>query len=332
VYLRLLSSAAVGFAAAAWAAGAPRLVLPTPTHDFGRVERGTVVEQAFRLENAGDAPLRIENVKGSCGCMVGLPSGHEVPGGGAGTVTVRLDTARLSGRVTRTVTVYTNDPTAPASQLTLTGEVITDLVVSPMPLYLGHVRHGTAARREITVVPGRPGTTARVTWVENTNPALHAAVEPLPGGGGQRVVVTLDPHLPLGRLNDQLVLHTTSARTPDLTVPVFGSVEGDVVVLPPQITFGVTHRGDTPERQVHIRNRGVRPLRITGVSAPSDVVRYALDTVEEGREYLLTLTLRDGLPTGTIERSVDIFTDHPDEGHVVVPLYAIVRDGRARGS
>src|SRR5579885_3253206 len=207
----------------------------------------------------------------------------------------------------------------------------TDLAASPTPLYLGRVRQGTAARREITVVPGRPGTTARVTWVENTNPALHAVLEPLPGGGGQRVVVTLDPHLPLGRLNDQLVLHTTSARTPDLTVPVFGSVEGDVVVLPPQITFGVTHRGDTPERQVHIRNRGVRPLRITGVSAPSDVVRYQLDTVEDGREYLLTLTLRDGLPAGTVERTVDIFTDHPDEGHLAVPLYAIVRDGKPRG-
>jgi len=37
------------------------------------------------------------------------------------------------------------------------------------------------------------------------------------------------------------------------------------------------------------------------------------------------------LPAGTVERTVDIFTDHPDEGHLAVPLYAIVRDGKPRG-
>jgi hypothetical protein len=331
VHLRLLRCAALSLAVASSAAGAPRLVVPAPTRDFGSVERGTVVEQSFPFENAGDAPLRVENVKGSCGCTVGLVSDRDVKPGRSGAVTVRLDTTRLSGRVTKTVTVYTNDPGTPAFGLTLTGEVMTDLIVSPAPLYLGRVHQGTAARREITVTPGRPGTAARVTWVENTNPALHAALEPLPGGGGQRIVVTLDPHIPLGRLNDQLTLHTTSARTPDLIVPVFGSVEGDVVVLPPQITFGVAHRDETPERQVHIRNRGARPLRITGVGAPDDVVRYRLDTVEDGREYLLTLTLRDGLPVGTVERAVEIFTDHPDEGHLIVPLYAIVRARTPRG-
>ncbi|HLK10669.1 MAG TPA: DUF1573 domain-containing protein [Candidatus Binatia bacterium] len=317
--------------AASGAAGVPRVAVPAGVHDFGSVEPGALVEEAFRLENTGSAPLRIENVKSSCGCTVGLASGHEVLPGGAGAVTVRLDTARLSGRVTKTVTVYTNDPAAPVVGLTLTGEVAADLIASPTPLYLGRIRHGTATRREIMVTSGRPGAAARVTWVENTNPALHATLEPLPAGGGQRVVVTLDPHIPLGRLNDQLTLHTTSDRAPELLVPVFGSVEGDVVVLPPQVTFGVTRAGDAPARELHIRNQGVQPLRITGVGVPKDVVRYELDTVEDGREYLVTLRLRDGLPPGTVEGAVDIFTDHPDEDHLVVPLYAIIRDGKRQG-
>jgi len=114
-------------------------------------------------------------------------------------------------------------------------------------------------------------------------------------------------------------------------VSVFGSVEGDVVVLPPQVTFGLARAGMTAERDLYIRNRGAHPLAVTAVSVPERVVSYRLDTVQEGQEYRLTLRLRDGLPPGKVEGAVEIFTNHPDEGRLVVPLYAIVRDGGRRG-
>jgi len=87
----------------------------------------------------------------------------------------------------------------------------------------------------------------------------------------------------------------------------------------------------TTERDLYIRNRGTHPLAVTAVSVPQRIVSYRLDTVQEGQEYRLTLRLRDGLPPGKVEGAVEIFTDHPDEGRLVVPLYAIVRDGGRRG-
>jgi len=113
-----------------------------------------------------------------------------------------------------------------------------------------------------------------------------------------------------------------------LTLPVFGSVEGDVVVLPPQVTFGVTRGGAAPERELYIRHRGARPVTVTSVTVPDGVVTYTLAAVQEGQEYRLTLRLRDGLKPGKVESKVEIFTDHPEEKHLVIPLYAIVRDGR----
>ena len=104
-----------------------------------------------------------------------------------------------------------------------------------------------------------------------------------------------------------------------------------MVVLPPQVTFGLARAGVAAERDLYIRNRGLRPLAVTAVSVPQRVVTYRLDTLEDGQEYRLTLRLRDGLPPGKVEGTVEIFTDHPDEGRLVVPLYAIVRDGGRRG-
>ncbi len=309
---------------------APELVVEAASYEFGTVDRGTIVEHAFRLRNQGTAMLRIEHVKSSCGCTVAVASGREMPPGGETEVTVRLDTARVTGRTKKTVTVYTNDPASPATGLTLTGQVATDLVVTPTPLYLGKIRRGEAVRRELRVAPGRPGASFAVTWVEHSNPIVRVTLTSLPGGAGQMIAVELDRDVPLGRFNDQLTLHTTSPRDPTLSVPVFGSVEGDVVVLPPQMTFGVTHAGAAPSRELYIRNRGPHPISVKNVVVPQDLVSYELDTVKAGLEYRLTLHLREGLPAGKVEGAVEIFTDHPEEGHVVVPLYAIVRAGAPR--
>ena len=313
------------------AADGPQLVIEEPVFDFGTVEQGASVEHTFRVRNAGHAELRLDHVKTSCGCLAGLASAPDIPPGAEGRVNVVLDTARIAGHTTKVVTVYTNDPAAPSAGLALTGTVATDIVASPSPLYLGKLRRGETVEREIRVSPGRVDATYEVTTVEHTNPAVRTSLERLPDGSGQRIVVTLAPHVPLGRFNDQLVLRTTSPRQSSLAVSVFGSVEGDVVVLPPQITFGLARAGVTAERDLYIRNRGARPVVVTRVLAPDRIVSYQLDTLQEGQEYRLTLRLRAGLPLGKVESAVEIFTDHPDEGRLVVPLYAIVRDGGRRG-
>ena len=312
-------------ASAPAAAAAPRLAPEETVFDFGTVERGAMVEHTFRLPNRGDGLLLVDHVKGSCGCTVAVVSAHDVAPGGEARITVTLDTARMAGRTSKVVDVYTNDPAQPVTALAMTGQVEADLIVAPSPLYLGRVRSGEPVRREVLIAPGRAGTAYTVTAVEHASPVLDARLEPRADGPGQRLVVALARHVPLGRLSEQLTLRTTSPREPVMTLTVFGSVEGDVMVLPPQVTFGVTRGDAAPEREVFIRNRGARPVVVTRVAVPAKLVTYELTPVREGVEYRLTLRLRDGLEPGKVEAAVDIFTDHPDEGHLVVPLYAIVR-------
>ncbi len=205
----------------------PRVTIPEPVHDFGTVERGAAIDHTFVLQNTGDTVLRIEQVKSSCGCTVAVASARDVPPGGAGRVTVTLDTTRLAGTTRKVATVYTSDPAAPAVGLTLAGQVSADLVVAPTPLYFGRVRRGQRVERELLITSGRPGAAYVVTAVESSNPAVRARLEPGPDGQGQRVIVSLDDELPPGQLSDQLTLRTSSPREPVLTVPVLARIEGD---------------------------------------------------------------------------------------------------------
>jgi len=314
----------VGLASTA-ASAAPRLEVAEPVHDFGTVEQGAHVDHSFRIRNVGDQALRLDHVKSTCGCTIGSLPGQDVAPGATAFVTVSLDTARLAGQTTKTVTVYTNDPDVPVQPLALTGTVRSDLVLSPTPLYVGHVRAGEPIRREILVRPGRPDGSAQVSLVETDGPAVRASIEPGPDAGTQRVVVDLPPDLPPGRFDGAVTLRTTSATQPVVTVPVFGTVDSDVAVLPPQVTFGVSRAGSAPPLDVHIRNRGRRPMSVTKVVAPP-AVGYELTTVRAGVEWTLTLRLKDPLPPdGKVDTAVEIFTDHPSAERLVVPVYAIDR-------
>ena len=205
--------------------GAPRAVADAPVHDFGTVEQGTAVEHVFRIRNTGTGVMRVDHVKGTCACTVGTATGEGISPGGEAWVTMRLETDRLAGRTTKTATVYTNDPATPALPVTLTGHVLTDLVVRPTPVYVGHVRQGEVVRREINVAAGRVGGTASVVAVETMSPRIKAWLEPAVGFDGQRVVVEVDGRASAGRFSDDVVLKTTSARQPAMTVKVLGTID-----------------------------------------------------------------------------------------------------------
>lgn len=319
-------AAALSGAAVSGALAAPRILVERPIHEFGTVEQGTPVDHVFAVRNAGDAPLRIEHVKGSCACTVGsADTGRELPPGDSAWVTVRLDTARIAGRTAKTITVLTNDPAQPSQPLTLSGTVVTDLVLSPSPLYVGHVRRGQVVRREVRIAPGRSDARHLVRAVEATTPAVRARIEPGAEPDTQMLVVEIDPVLEAGRFDDVVRLRTTSTRQPWIELPVFGMVETEVAVLPSQVTFGIDRTGVAAAHDVRIRNRSRRPMAVTRVNAP-EPVDYELTTVREGVEYRLTLRLRGELPEPEgFEGQVEVFTDHPAEGRIVVPVYAIDR-------
>ena len=97
----------------------PKLKLNSAQHDFGSVEEGKVVETKISFKNEGKAPLIISDVKTSCGCTAVLLSSKLLQPGESGNIRIELDTANREGKLTRTVTLYTNDPQQPNQTITL---------------------------------------------------------------------------------------------------------------------------------------------------------------------------------------------------------------------
>lgn len=106
-------------AAAATPAGDPNAVTAEPvsnmplssaefteeSFNFGEVAEGDKVVHTFKFKNTGSNPLRVNNVKPSCGCTTPDWSKEDIAAGAEGFVTVEFDSKGKRGVQKKSVTV-----------------------------------------------------------------------------------------------------------------------------------------------------------------------------------------------------------------------------------
>lgn len=101
----------------------PMMYFKDTQHDFGTVQEGDVLNYTFNFVNKGNSELKISDVKTSCGCTTALVSGELVEPGKEGTLKVTLDTKHRVGKMSRRITIYSNDITNPNMVLTIFADV-----------------------------------------------------------------------------------------------------------------------------------------------------------------------------------------------------------------
>ena len=116
----LLAATLLTAAAPAFAQG--RTTFATDRHDFARIDEGPVATTAFTFTNTGDRPVRLVEVRPSCGCTTPeYPTGAVAPGETAEIVVAYASDGR-PGPFEKHVTVVTDaDET---TTLTIVGDVI----------------------------------------------------------------------------------------------------------------------------------------------------------------------------------------------------------------
>ncbi|AFH49620.1 Hypothetical protein IALB_1914 [Ignavibacterium album JCM 16511] len=100
------------------------LFLPESQFNFGQVKEGTTVSHTFELVNKGTDILNIKDVRTSCGCTAALVSSSELKPGEKGTLKVDLDTKGRQGKMSRTISIMSNDSEQSTKVITIYAEVL----------------------------------------------------------------------------------------------------------------------------------------------------------------------------------------------------------------
>jgi uncharacterized protein DUF1573 len=299
---------------------APKIAFGETTYDFGRVDRGAQVTHAFAFRNTGGLDLTIDNVRTSCECTAAAAPARVIAAGEDGTIEVIFDTTHDGGHKARTVTVYSNDPAQPVTILTLQGSIAADVTAEPRQLYLGHVARGQTVANEVRLVPDEHAVVT-LAGVDAGGRVIEATLDDAaPGASGRRLRVAVKSDAPLGRFQESVIVRSTSRLHPTLSIPIAGVVDGDVVISPRTLSFGPIMPGRAASLTLAVRNQGKTPVHVTVADLVPPLGRVQISAVRDGQEYRLSVALNDPLPTGRLQGTLQIHTDHPDQSLITVPF------------
>jgi hypothetical protein len=104
---------------------APVFQVASTNIDLGKIKGATANEVEFKFVNAGKRDLLIRNVRSTCGCTAVQqgPQGVGIKPGQASSIKAVFNSGSYSGKVTKVIYVYTNDPKNSEVVLMLNAEV-----------------------------------------------------------------------------------------------------------------------------------------------------------------------------------------------------------------
>lgn len=181
--------------------------------------------------------------------------------------------------------------------------------VSPPPqaLDLGRVPSSEAVERTVPLVNPGPAT-LRLHKV-SLSPGLRVvrmprAIEP---GGEGALTVRFDPSRLRGHYEGAINVHTSEPEGPRV-IDVLADVVAPIEFLPRPVFFVAAVRGQGGSASIEIANNEAEPMHIEVPALAHDHFTTQLQTLEPGRRYRLTLSMRDDAPAGRHRDTIALLT------------------------
>lgn len=340
----------------------PRVELPGGTeHDFGSMERFSTKRHVFEVKNAGTQALALTAASTSCKCTVFEIAKPQVEPGETTTVTLewQADTKEsdLEFRVEASIT--TNDPDQPLVQLVARGKVTRALRAIPDELTLTgvSVSEGTAA--DVSILAFRHNDLAILRHeLEHKDSADLYEVEVVPlaaeklqeakADSGVQVRVRVKPGLPLGKIDQRIILTTSVPEASTFKIHVTGNVVGDIAVLGPrdfdneaqQLNLGLVPSAEGKSVALRVLVKGLHrdTTQISvGSVEPSNGLQVTVgepSVVSDGGplSFPLTIAVPKGAPVmnrlggfNSPPGQIVLETTHPDAKRILISVLFAVR-------
>ena len=333
--------------AATEAAKTPRLTIVEPVKDYGTIAKGEKLDWSFLVKNTGDTDLQIIAAKPGCGCTV-ADFDKVIKPGETGKVTAHVDTTAFAGPIAKTVTLETNDPTTPTSQLTIHAIVKPYVEAFPAGFVRFNLLQGDADTQSVMLyseedepfqvtkveLPVDPATNEPVKWVKTTyEKVADADKAPNVGRPGQdqyKVNITVGgPNANVGALADKVHIYTNSKHQPDYFVSISGVIRPTFRVEPSMLNFGeVTPNDVSATRMVMLHSNNLKAPESFVVSKAESSVPAIIPSVKPSAnkgEYEVTLQIAKDAKPGDVDGAVTIYTNDKVNPVVKVPMKATIK-------
>jgi len=326
----------------------PVLFIDQPKFDFGDVIKGEVVTHRFEIENKGGSPLIVQKVKPSCGCtLVDEATMDKVIAPGAkGGFELKIETSRLGvGRQQKYADVASNDPKQSQFRVFIGGKIDSLLKVEPEMPKIHTVKGRGPGTTEITLTKNITGD-MKVVGAKSQSGRLLVDMKEVQPNSLYKLAVTTNygPKETQSYYNEQIQIDVQMGErklTQEISLPV--QVKDRIDITPRSVYFKRTDfqalkdKGTPVVKAVDLRPSVEEPYKFkitnTKLDDPDSFFKVNLETLKDGREYRLNVTVdklppetpaADGKPAASksMKGNVTLTTDDPMMPEIVIRCIA----------
>jgi len=318
------------------------------TYEFGVLGQQNTGEKTWTIKNVGKGTLKLKKVRTSCSCTIASLKNTSdtvsVEPGGSTTIKLEWQTRDRMGKYSQSADIGTNDPALPMLTLAVQGEIVPSIVI--YPYQEGTIHFGTHGNDqpiqakmavfspddpdlEITSISTSQPERITATSLPLTDDQRAAIGTKIGKGKGYTVEVEVKPGMPIGALNESVVLKTNHPQRPEVRLELSGRMVGPISAVPGSVQMTVHAGTKPPSKVVTLWVRGGEPTKFEVAEAPEEL-KVGIEEVDDqaqgtgkdvkSRRYRLTVTVLPETRPTIINSSIILKTDHPNATELKIPV------------
>jgi hypothetical protein len=234
---------------------------------------------------------------------------------------VKLATAGRSGKVTKLISVETDDPVTPKITLTVTANIVVDVDFERPSLGFPSLKIGEQTSSAMPILAKDP---AGLELGEVTNDIPGLAARLVKGEKEGKPSWSLDVSFKpekVGNVSGTVKLQVKKPKETELILRITGRVEGNIKATPPVISLRKPLDPKQPGIPVALKaEKGI--FRIKKVREETGKVAVKTETVTEGKEYKLIITVSEaGLKDERFSTKLVVTTSSKQQPEIEIPVY-----------
>ena len=315
--------------AAAVAAGIPKIQFEQTVIDFGKVSLVESVSGAFKFKNIGDAVLKLDPPKPSCGCTVAELKTDTLQPGESGELAFTLNLGRARATMEKHISVTSNDPASREVSLAIKVDYTPLYDINPMTIS-PNLAFGVNEAEQFTTITRTDGKPLRIARLDPSKPWITATMETeaKEDSSKARVRVGIKRDGPPRRFNESIQVYSADKTNgPVTTIFLYGQVLGEVTLSPEVLYWSLTgaaqKAAERPEgmitRRLTVQSANGKPLELKNPQSTIKGIQLDLVTKDAGKVYELVAKLND-LPAETVSGTVSFETSVASQARIEVPV------------
>jgi hypothetical protein len=310
-------------------AGAPKIKFDRTVYDFGKTSQVETVTGVFKFTNVGNAVLKLEPPKPTCGCTVVELKPDTLQPGESGELPFTLHLGQVKALFEKSIGIRSNDPLTPDVALTVKADYTPLYDVNPLTL-APRLAFGVKDEVQFTTITRTDGKPIQIGKLVASKPWITATVEPAAktNEAAARIRIVVQRDGTPRRFNEYIHVYAADrTNAPVSSIYVYGQIMGEVSLTPEALYWSVTDAKtavpDRPEamvvRRVTVSSATGKAFELKNPQSTLKGLKVELVPKEAGKVYELVARL-DEVPASTVSGNVSFETSVAAQSRIEVPV------------